>query len=893
MADGNTATKAPKLSKTLPPKDSQGDGTKTLHLVLDPLQSIYVYADELLDPAKAQLKGKQGGSVTFVAQSGAKIAVVLLKTWFPAGTWSLEIGADGAIAGFKPLFPPDLPQAAIDAINRHGGKNDFVLQWKQNGEDAKAIKRMIASAAGKTIRLVVSFSKAKGGNPKSLPDRLALTAGDIGPLSDPALARMYLEFVEHWGEVKVDFKLADGGLTRGEIDQVEQNRPDIIAITDLFLQAFGEFKGAKDAASPPADLENFKAMAEAVFFQRKVNNDLARRNMLMIGMGSLLFTRDDGSKDLRPDIGVLRRTVNGGSRLLLYDRTGNPVRGIIGGFLDTEFRSTDLKKANRDPGIPLLGIEVEDEALYRFLRGLEQELAHPVREIEALAAGYYKYAVFINAEIHRRYGGEIGKRLIACAPVVIGFFVAHAIASRLIIVQPAVGVPFMLLVKGAGMVLGFDAAILDLGLMAEAGRHFAQMEQIGREQGEEKPRLTALSEGHLKAGAAALLDAMADIIALGVLIVGGAAVGKFGPALAQGVKNQAKARLRLTIEKDVATRIEPVKEMAEVKTAEPKAEGETAGLGAAETKPGGGDPQGTKPVEHPDAYKGEPMNSKPPEQPPFNPNRPKALDQSPEEFAKDTPEQKAAQQELFDRAKEAVPRQQAFIDSILSELKIAGAEAESILKRNIVSEFTKKIIEKVRDRKDYKTVGEMTDIIRGRVDLDNPADVERVKDAILSQGKVSVKDVQFQRVQAGVDGGYPRVHIEVIDPETGLVHEWQIGPKQATEVFETPGIDPAGIDIKPENTNLHDIEYDIFKSMEDPSDLLSLEEQAALRKLAQEVGIPEFRKKVAELAARTGKEKVPASELAQRIKELHTEAGAILKALVQKKGIPFVEGFLH
>ncbi|MGC4088517.1 MAG: hypothetical protein QM756_11595 [Polyangiaceae bacterium] len=849
------------------------------------MQSIYVYADELKDPAQKAIKNKQGGTVTFVTKSGSKHAVRLIRVWFPAGTWAVEIGGPLGIKSFKPLFPPDVPQSVIDSLNQHTGAKDPLLSWQQKPEDAKILKRMVEGSVGTTIRVVVSYSKGSGGNAQSLPDKLPLTAADISPLTDPALALMYLQFVEHFGGTRPDFRLAEGGLTRAELDLVEQNRPDLIAITDLFLQGFGEFNQAKDAPTPPAGLTEFQAMEEAIFFQRKVKNALALRNMLQIGMGSLLFTTENGDKDLRDDIGVLRRTVNGGSRLLLYDRFGNAVRGIIGGFIDTEFRSTNLEKANRDLGIPLLQIEVSDQGLYLFLRGLEQELGHPVREIEALAASLYKYAVFITIEIHRRYNGEIGKRLIAAAPVVVGFFVAHAFAAYLVRVQPLVGVPFMLLVKGAGMLLGFDALLLDMELLAQAGRHFTQMEQLHREAGDTKPALTKLSEGHLKAGAAALLDAMADFIALGVILAGGFAAARFGPAMIEGIKNKAKARSKVTIDKDQMVQIDPVDAMKEVKTPIPKAEDEAAGLNTPEQP----EATGQKPVDHPDAYKGEPQKGKQPPQPGFEPNRPKALDQTPDQFEAD----KVAQQELFDRAKEAVARQNAFIQKILADLGIKDADAQSILKRNDAKDFAQKIIDKIKGRKSYKTVSQMTDIIRGRINLENPADVQRVKNAITQQREVSLQGVKEPLKRLGVKDGYPRVHIDVVDPETGIAHEWQIGTKQTTELFERPGIDPAGVKIEKANTNIHDIEYDIFKSIDEPNEKLPPAEQEALTQLSQELDLRAFRKRVAEFAARTGREKVPQAELDQAIKDFHEQASAIMRALVDKKGTEFVEDFLH
>jgi hypothetical protein len=63
--------------------------------------------------------------------------------------------------------------------------------------------------------------------------------------------------------------------------------------------------------------------------------------------------------------------------------------------------------------------------------------------------------------------------------------------------------------------------------------------------------------------------------------------------------------------------------------------------------------------------------------------------------------------------------------------------------------------------------------------------------------------------------------------------------------------------------------------------------------LANEVGIPAFRSRLARLSARTGTEKVPPPELDSLIRQFHEEASKILKALVDKRGVDFVESFLH
>jgi hypothetical protein len=52
------------------------------------------------------------------------------------------------------------------------------------------------------------------------------------------------------------------------------------------------------------------------------------------------------------------------------------------------------------------------------LRQLEQTVSDPLREFEALGVSLYKHSVFITNEIALRYNGEISKRLIELAPIV-------------------------------------------------------------------------------------------------------------------------------------------------------------------------------------------------------------------------------------------------------------------------------------------------------------------------------------------------------------------------------------------------------------------------------------------------------------------------------------------
>jgi len=878
----------PPLAPTKPFGKQQ---TATVYVAPDPLRSVYVYVDVPKDQAEKALTGKKtSGGVVFVTVSGKKKITQLTKTWFPAGTWQAVIDAKGSLDQLECKFPKDMDPKVVASL-RERGTHENVIDWVADQDVIEEINKLVLGSRGRSVRIVVSYSKLQSGDIKSVPDQLPLTGGNNALLADPLIAEMYLQFVEHFGGVKVDHNLATGGLTEEEIKLVEADRPKIIEITNLFVQGLGEFDSAKGSANPPVDINNLRALLEVLFYQRKAKNDLARRNMLAIGIAQL-WTHDSAGKSLlKPDIGIHRRVVSGPVGLLLYDRFGSPVR-FMGRPMDTEHRSIDLDKINRDSAIPHFSIEVSDKGLYLFLRSLEQTFGEPLREVEALAASLYKHSIFISHEIDRRYNGQIGQRIIEMAPVVIAFFVVHAIATRLMATGHPAAFAFMALVKGAGLIFGLDFALISMAKLAEAGAHFHRLEELSREDGKEV-KLTKLSEQHLYLGSMALIDAMADFIAMGVFIAVPLAVVK-GRALAEGLKKSADARVELKVENGRAVEIKSKKSKAKIEVAVPKkpAEGTSKGLGTKDKAPD--KVPESKPIEDANAGAGEGKRAGKPKPEILKPKRPRALDMTAEQLRAD----KAAQIELFQAAQEAVARQNAFIQRILKSIGIEGAEAKSILKRPTFEEFIEGVLAKVGERKGYKTVGEMTDMIRGRINLELPEQVRKVVRALQRNKEAVVINQEGPQTRMDVKGAYPRHHLDVVDPVTGIKHEWQVGTKQTTQLYEAPGIEVGKVKVKPENRNIHDIEYDIFKAINDPSKKLSAAEQAQLKKLAEDVGIPAFRLKVAKLSARLGKENLSAAELQAEIKALHKEAGEILKKLVDAKGgdpagVNFVEGFLH
>jgi hypothetical protein len=260
------------------------------------------------------------------------------------------------------------------------------------------------------------------------------------------------------------------------------------------------------------------------------------------------------------------------------------------------------------------------------------------------------------------------------------------------------------------------------------------------------------------------------------------------------------------------------------------------------------------------------------------------------EFAKN----EAAQRQLFEAAQKVRAAQEEFAKGLLADLKIQG-EAGSILKRPDFDGFRKGILNKAA-RKGYTNVGDMDDMVRGRFNLSTPRDVQTVAEALETQTKYAVISSTGPRLEAGVAGGYPRYHAILLDAETGMTHEWQVGTTAVTRLYETEGITiPRALKPLPKHmhADLHDIQYDLFNSIE-----------RDYPQVASRYGLRDFRAKVANLAAEGGERgdqllkagkggPMSMSPFAERMRALHEEAGAILNRLVDEKGPNFIRRFYH
>ena len=123
---------------------------------------------------------------------------------------------------------------------------------------------------------------------------------------------------------------------------------------------------------------------------------------------------------------------------------------------------------------------------------------------------------------------------------------------------------------------------------------------------------------------------------------------------------------------------------------------------------------------------------------------------------------------------------------------------------------------------------------------------------------------------------------------SGLTHEWQIGTRATTALYQTEGITipdelrAAATRLRRSfRADLHDIEYDLFQpfAQADPS-------------TANDLGITRFIADVAQASDRSGAG-TGDTGLQTDITGLQTRASQLLRALVERKGADYVARFFH
>lgn len=166
-----------------------------------------------------------------------------------------------------------------------------------------------------------------------------------------------------------------------------------------------------------------------------------------------------------------------------------------------------------------------------------------------------------------------------------------------------------------------------------------------------------------------------------------------------------------------------------------------------------------------------------------------------------------AQTRLFEMAEQAVNELGARIHGVdLPE----GAVVLTGRKRNDVDSFVASVKEKV-ERKGYQTIGDMGDMIRGRISLDSGDDVRVVLDKLRQEFPNGVFDVKE-------DIPYPRIHAD-LEASNGMKFELQIGTKATNDFLETPGVripdvlrGKVGLDM----ADFHVAKYDLLDKITGP-----------------------------------------------------------------------------
>jgi len=233
--------------------------------------------------------------------------------------------------------------------------------------------------------------------------------------------------------------------------------------------------------------------------------------------------------------------------------------------------------------------------------------------------------------------------------------------------------------------------------------------------------------------------------------------------------------------------------------------------------------------------------------------------------------------------------------------RLAGHDnCVSLLKRKNMQDFIHGVIEKC-NRKTYTQIKQMPDMARGRFNLDSMEQVENVVQALQEIGKefgLHVKEVvpprgQFVDVETKlpIPGmfSYPRYHV-VLENDDGFQFEWQVGTKSATDILETNGIPilaglqlPHGI-----NNNLHDIGYDVFRSI-----LTEAKSNREHAEVVSQVGLQEYVSQVDYTLAKAGLLGAKYTELHEDLKKLQHNAGQILEKIMRFKGPNFILKLFH
>ena len=168
----------------------------------------------------------------------------------------------------------------------------------------------------------------------------------------------------------------------------------------------------------------------------------------------------------------------------------------------------------------------------------------------------------------------------------------------------------------------------------------------------------------------------------------------------------------------------------------------------------------------------------------------------------------AGQAKLYRMAQDGLTEAKPKLSKIAEAFE--GSDSGALLKKNGQDAFTASVKEKC-ERKSYGSVGDMGDMVRGRINLKNGADL----DVALQKVKAEFPNAKFDIK----DGPYPRVHVDV-ELANGVKFELQVGTHATTKFLEKTMVEiPTSLRAKVglNEADFHVAKYDILDKVKDPA----------------------------------------------------------------------------
>lgn len=304
---------------------------------------------------------------------------------------------------------------------------------------------------------------------------------------NPALAQMYINFLQRYAGVKAASPQPDKGLTRDQIKAMTDGNDRAKVVTDVFTQGWAEYQAAGGG-----DVITFGLMEETLFTQRARGNFTALHNQL------------EYSKE--PEgLGLYKR----GTILRYYDSSGQPIPKNVGGYRDPGYRTAA-------PPEQAARIPITDRGLLSVLQGIKNVTLDEQVLIYQAAKGHWDNKDLLYPAILDGWNGakavmdELHRQL----EVVVVFLGISGVAAVLKRMQDpkAKGAGLLLeeMLKLSGKFFHFVFAAEVLQYLYSAG---LELSKIQRGEGGE---LDALSKEHLNRAVVTMRELLTQLIAAGL-----------------------------------------------------------------------------------------------------------------------------------------------------------------------------------------------------------------------------------------------------------------------------------------------------------------------------------------------------------------------------------------